>query len=103
MCRLLRVLPGQIVMLTFKVHGCQGAMGSDVCRVKTYGLLQRGEHGFRVAILRQRHREEVVRIGHLGHDSHQHTELAYCSGGLAALQVSEAQVEVRFGVARVKP
>ena len=39
MCRLLRVLPGEIVMLTFAIQGCQGAMGSDVFRVKTYGLL----------------------------------------------------------------
>ena len=100
---LLGMLPGEVVLLAFEVQGSQGTVGTGMCGVEVYRLLQRGEHGLSLAVLRIGHGEEVVGIGHLGSEFHQGTELPYSSSGLALLQVPNAQVEVRFGVAWVEP
>ena len=100
---LLCMLPGEVVLLAFEVQGSQGAVGMGMRGVEAQRLLQRGEHGLGLAVLRIGHGEEVVGIGHLGSKFHQGTELLHGSSGLTLLQVPEAQVEVCFRVAWVKP
>ena len=100
---LLGMLPGQVVLSAFEVQGSQGAVGAGVRGVEAHRLLQRGEHGLILAVLRIGHGEEVVRIGHLGNKFHQGAELSYSGSGFALLQVPDTQIEVCFGMAWLEP
>ena len=85
---LLRVLPGQVVLLAFEVQVRHGTVGAGVLRVEARRLLQRGEHGLGLAVLGIGHSEIVVRIGYLGSKFHQGTDLPHGSSGITLLRSS---------------
>ena len=61
--RLLRMLPGQVVLLALEVQRGQGTVGSGVPRIEAHGVLQGGKHSLGLAELGVNHGQKVVRVG----------------------------------------
>jgi hypothetical protein len=103
LCRLLGVLPGQVVLLTLKVQGGQGAVGSGMLGVETHGLLQGGEHGLNLAELSVGYAQEIVGRGHLWGQTDQGAKLGHGRFGLPLLQVADTKVEAGLVVLGIEP